>query len=61
MIFKASGTMADTIMTSRWTWKSSASRKGEIKIDDTENPYLLKYEEIQMGRLNYGGTLYVPF
>lgn len=62
VIFKASGTMADTINDFTLDLEVQARPgKGEIKIDDTENPYLLKYEEIQMGRLNYGGTLYVPF
>ncbi len=60
--FEASGKMAENNNDFTLDMQVQA-REGsdDINMDDTENPYLQDYPEMQMGRFNYGGTLYVPF
>ncbi len=62
VIFEASGSMADGINTFDIEMEVVAKEgKDEIKIEPAENPYTNNYPEMDMGRYDYGGTLYVPF
>lgn len=62
IIFEASGNLTDRINTFYGELELEAREgKGEIVLQDDENPYLVNYPEMLMGRFNYGGTLFVPF